>query len=219
MPKNQIPCLYQVFRDDGRHFITDMMCSFAGSIFFVLNTKTVEETDESEWSLKGDKHNTLCHHVPLKSRSKLFCVPESCINMNHVATTPALLRVKTSLVWSCVWTATWIQNTQHLVSNSKQKKTSNKLNSCHGLMCNNPVFFSCRRPLTLRWVFPPAAAAITSGIAQLGDSFRARPSQNAGTQQEATTHRPGLWGRSAAGKHLYSVLKYYTSNTNIWKGN
>lgn len=98
--------------------------------------------------------------------------------MTHVAPKPALLRVQISLVWSCV-SATWTQNTQHLVSNSKYKKTSNKLNSCDDLMCNNPVFFSCRRPLTLRWVFPPVAAATTSGVAQLGDGFRARPSQNA----------------------------------------
>lgn len=58
---------------------------------------------------------------------------------------------------------------------------------------------SCFYPRSRRRAFPPAAPAITSDVAQPGESFQAKSSQTAGAQlKRQQLHQLRLWGCSAA---------------------
>lgn len=69
-------------------------------------------------------------------------------------------------------------------------------------------------PMSQRRVFPPAASAITSGVAQPIEGFQAKSSQTAETLKRQQLHRLRLWVRSAAQK---LSVKYCTCNTRLLK--
>ena len=157
-------------------------------------------------SLKEEKNSTR-YHVPLSSTIKQFCRHMTIclhINMQYIHTKQVARNpngfIQNRVLWCghIILKTGYLENIQHLALTQKRRKQLNK----SFLKLHHPVFFSCRcRPQSRRRVFPPAASAMTSGVARPWGGFQAKSSQTADTQlKRQQLHRPCLWAHSAAWK-------------------
>lgn len=102
------------------------------------------------------------------------------MDMNQVVNNLVILPQKLKTLFFGVVTSSSKQKTCKLFNIWFQyKKTTTLILKCATVQLG---FSCCRRPLSRSRVFPPAASAITSDVAQPRQSFQARSSQTAETQ-------------------------------------